>query len=227
MDESHPLFSLMLSQSQFMGPTEQLEETLKPMPSQYAIKPGDKCLAATANTMLEEDFTLMEVLEPDSHPELFPDWEERSGWGSHVLTQWFSVDCLEGDIGWFSRVKLIPITEEQYAECELWRTGDFPDAPPKWIEEAFTSYTDSLAHLAPDSIPVLVTCPKCQGREVELHTLGKKRSLSRAGELKRGDKTVYVPLNNPEESTEWAAHLLCKSCGAIAQLEDEEWELPQ
>ena len=131
------------------------------MPEQYAIKPGDKCLAATANTLLaEEDFTVMEILEPDSHTELFPDWEDRSGvsatamgLGSHVLAHWFSVDFPEGDLGWFARVKLIPITDEQYAQVDGWRGGDWPPEVPQWIEEAFTRYTDAMSHPGPAHHP--------------------------------------------------------------------------
>ena len=235
--EGHPMFAILLGSSQFAGPSEQMEDDLKPMPEQYAIKPGDKCLAATANTLLEEDFTVMEILEPDSHTELFPDWEDRSGvsatamgLGSHVLAHWFSVDFPEGDLGWFARVKLIPITDEQYAQVDGWRGGDWPPEVPVWIEEAFTRYTDAMSHLAPHTIPVLVTCEKCHGREVALHITGRKRFEARAGQVKKDDdKIVYVPLNTPEENLQWSAHLTCLNpdCRASATLEDEEWDLPR
>jgi hypothetical protein len=229
--EGHPLFSIMLSQSQFVGPGEALNENMDPLPEQFDIKPGDKCLAATANTMLEEDFTVLAVIEPDSRPEDFPNWEDRvtgleTGSSPHVLAEWFSTGYPVGDIGWFPRLKLIKITEEQYQEAVTWRTEGFPDVPPKWIEETFTRYTDSIAHLAPETVPVLVRCEKCGARDVEIHISGRKRFSARAGELKRNEKTVYIPINDSDENLHWSAHLLCKNCGSTAVLEDDDWDLP-
>lgn len=230
--EGNPIYAMLLGQSQFVGPSEQLEDTLEPIPAQYEIGPGNKCLAATANTMLEEDFTVLEVLEPDSRPDLFEDWEQRAGGlakgGSHVLAQWFSVDHPEGDIGWFPRTKLIQITEESFAAANTWRTEGFPEHPPKWIEEAFTSYTDAVSHMAPETIPVLVTCgnPNCESREVDLHITGRKHYSGRAGQVTKDGKTIYIPLNEPEAGLTWRAHLVCNGCKSTKVLEEKEWELP-
>ena len=231
-EEGNPMFAMLLDQSRFTGPSEQLEEAMEPLPAQYAIGPGDKCLTATANTMLEEDFTVLEVLEPDSRPDLYEDWEDRAGGlargGSHVLAKWFSVDHPEGDIGWFPRVKLIQISDESYAEAINWQAEGFPERPPQWIEDAFTTYTDAVAPMAPETIPVLVTCPNpdCGSREVQLHITGRKHFVGRAGQVTRNGKTVYLPVNEPDGSLLWRAHLLCTECKSSKVLENEEWDLP-
>ena len=229
MTEGNPILTLLLHQSQFLGPAQDLEENLNPLDFQFGIGPGDKCLMATSNIPVEEDFTLMEIIDHEKYTELYPDWEERFQMNRHVLARFFSLEDPEGAIGWFARVKLIPITEEQFAETEAWRVDGWPNDVPEWVTEGFTRYTDALAERAPTLIPVLVTCGNqdCQGRDVHLHISGRRRFDARAGEIQRDGKTVYVPVNDPGGDTTWAAHLMCTDCGATASLEDEEWDMPQ
>lgn len=228
MTEGNPILAMLLHSSGFLGPALDHEENLKPLPRQFDLGIGDKCLVATANTPLEEDFTVLEILDPEEHAKTFPNWEERWGLNRHVLAKYFSLEDQEGDIGWFARVKLVPITDEQYEEASTWRLGEFPDEVPEWITEAFTAYTDELSKLDPAVIPVLVTCPnaQCGSREVHLHVLAQKKFDVRAGEVQREGKTLYVPTNDPAVEEKWVAHLKCVTCGATAELEESDWELP-
>lgn len=235
MPDGHPQLVMMLNQLQFLGPTEVLQKNMKPLPMQYGIKPGDKCLMATGNTMVESDFTVVSVIEPDSHPDLFPDWPVRvegveGESGPHVLGEWFSTSTPEGDLGWFSRMKLIPIAEEHYAAVQGWRDASiFPEERVGWIEDAYSSYTDQFSQLDSGIFPTLVTCGACGSRNVELHIVGKKIVTARAGQLQRKGKTVYVPVNDPVVDYAWLSHLICQNedCKATKALEEEDWDLPE
>lgn len=226
MTEDNPILSMLLHANHFVGPGAEVDENMEPLPSQYAMGIGDKALLANANTPLEEDFTLLEIIDPEPHAGIYPDWEERWGMNRHVLAQYFSFDDPEGGVGWFPRVKLLPLSEERYAEALVWKTEGFPIAAPDWVEEMFTAYTDQISSQDPGLIPVLVTCGNCGSRNVHLHVQAMRRWDGRAGQVIKDGEIRYIPVNEPDVETDWSGHLKCMDCKAAGELDNDDWDLP-
>jgi hypothetical protein len=173
--------------------------------------------------MVEQDFTLLKLLDPEEHKDAFPNWEERLQ-RSYVLCEWLSNDDPEGDIGWFSRVKLVEITEEQYAEVKTWiREDALPDEPPDWLDEAYALYTERLSKMAPDDVTVNVLCGECGSRKVEIHIYHAIRKAAPAGQVEKDGKTVFLPMGHRGSSDCVAQiHLHCQDCNARRDLDDDE-----
>jgi hypothetical protein len=225
MADSHPLMALLLDQNSFVGASEMVEEEIMPLDEQLNFGVGDVAIAATANTMLERDFVIVRMLDAEKYTKTFPDWEERL-LNSFVLCKYFSRNDPEDSIGWFSRLKLLPITSYRYREARTWLKKGFPNEIPDWAYEVFQAFADRLSVNAPEVIPKAVTCPECGGRHVGLKVVRRVTYEGRAGVLVIDGKEHYVPLNDPEEDSSHTAKLFCKDCRAEATLSDGEWQLP-
>lgn len=219
---------VVLAKSNLIAEGLAIDETVKPFPAQYAMGPGDVALVSGNNSMIDHDFTCVRLLEPEEHKDAFPDWETRLQ-NSYVLCRWNSAEEPDGDIGWFSRVKLIQISLEHYTQIIAWlsdKENGLPDHPPEWLQEYYNEYTDALARSSPGMMPTRVSCAKCGGRDVELHAIHSTRIAASAGEVVTNGKTTYVPLS-PETECETEAHLHCRTCNARGDLSDDEWDTHQ
>ena len=225
MADSHPLMALLLDQSSFVGSSEMVEEEIMPLDEQLNFGVGDVAIAATANTMLERDFVVVKMLDAEKYAKTFPDWEERL-LSSFVLCKYFSRNDPQDSIGWFSRLKLLPITAYRYREARTWLKKGFPTEIPDWAYEVFQAFADRLSVNAPEVIPKSVTCPHCGSRQVGLKVVRRVTYTGRAGVLRIDDVEHYVPLNDPEEDSTHSATLICSNCRAEAILSDGEWQLP-
>lgn len=215
---------LILAKSQVVG-ERNMDEDLKPFSAQFDLAPGDKAIVSTAESMIDKDFTAVEILNPEAYAATFPDWEERFQ-KSYVLCQWNSEADQTGDIGWFARVKLIGVTEEHYSEIQSWvAEANFPESPPDWLNGYYNEYTDSLAEVSPGSVPVTPTCPECGARDIQLHAVHMHRLSAQAGKITRDGRTVYTARSDPSRDTVSEAHLHCMTCNAMGDLDDDEWEL--
>jgi len=232
MSDPHPIMAILLAQSSFVGEGIDVEAEIEPLPEQVAFGPGDAAILATAKTQLESDFAILKGLDPSEHAEEFPDWEERMygvntvGQSSFVLCEHFSADDPNITIGWFPRVKLMPITAEWYAVALKWLDDGFPEEVPDWVHEYYVSYTDALSKKAPERVPQTVVCPNCEGREVELVVTRRLKYHGHAGVLTHEGEERYITIAEPHVDDSHVAQLRCTNCRSVAELVDEEWELP-
>lgn len=232
MTEPHPLMAMLLHQNSFVGEGIAVEAEIEPLPEQLAFGPGDCAVLASAATPLERDFALLKAVDPEQHKELFPDWEERllgvnnAGQGSFVLCEHFSGEDPEISLGWFSRVKIMPISTERYDEALRWMSDGFPSELPAWVHEYYQDYTDLLSERAPERIPHTVTCPECGSREVELNVSRRLVYHGHAGQLIKDGHERFITISEPQVDDSHVAILQCTNCHATASLTDEEWELP-
>jgi hypothetical protein len=221
--KTHPLMALLLEQNSFVGSAETVENEIMPLDSQLNLKPGDAALLAAANTPLERDFGIVQVIDPEKHAEEFPDWEERL-LNSYLLCRHFSKDDPEITTGWFSRLKLLPIKNYRWREARTWLKKGFPDEPPGWCGDVYRHHTDQLALQAPTVVPRLTECPHCHGRKVHLHVERTMVYDSLSGVVKDPDGSdKYVNVTEPEESSSHVAKLICQDCGSEATMTDDEW----
>jgi len=223
--DPHPIMAIMLAASSFVGQAAEVEDEILPLPEQFAFGPGDAGLMASANIPLEHDFAVLRGIDPEKHVETFPDWEERV-LKSFVLCEHFSRDDPEISIGWFSRLKVMPISTYRYRQARKWLKDGFPEEIPAWAHQYYLKYTDGLAAHAPDRVPKVVVCPNCSSREVELRVSRRIVYSGRVGTLHKEGTELYVPVSEPTVEDTHYAQLHCTDCNSTADLEDPEWELP-
>lgn len=222
----HPMMMMLLEQSTFVGPSETVEDEITPLDDQLNLVPGNKCIAAAANTMLEQEFTFMEILDAEEYAEQFPDWYERVTVKIHVLCRYYSQTDPEGTLGWFARLKLLPISEEHFEVMKGWLEDEFPDDLPEWVRDYYSGYTDELNKQAPHRVPTLTTCPYCHERKVEIRVINKITYRGLCGELTIEGHLLHVPVNDMQEQHEHTASLHCTNCGKHATMSDDEWRIP-
>jgi len=215
---------LALAQSGLVADAKDLDENLKPSPDQYAIKPGDVAMLAGSTAKVDQDFTVVKILDASEFAGTYPDWETRLQ-NSYVLCQWNSASDPEGDIGWISRVKLVEIEQEQYDQIRVWIDSEDgpPDQVPSWVTEAYNRYIERLSDTTPGAIPKPATCGLCGSRNVEIHAVHMVTLSATAGVLTKDGKTTYTIIGSDERSCEHAAHLHCNDCNAHGTLSDEEF----
>ena len=232
MTDSHPLMALLLNQNSFVGQGIEVEAEIEPLPEQLIFGPGSVAILATASTTLERDFAILKGLDPEKHAETFPDWEERmlgvnnAGQGSFVLCEHFSAEDPLVTIGWFSRVKLMPISQDRYEETRGWIDDGFPPQVPQWVQDYYQTYTDALSERAPQRVPHTVECPECKGRNVELNVSRRVVYRGHAGVLRDKGKERYITLNDTDTTENHVAVLQCLDCHSTATLTDPEWDIP-
>lgn len=222
MNDAHPLMQMMFQDSSFVGPAESVENEILPQPDQLSFGPGDTGIMAMSNTELEQDFVVVRGADPAKYADQFPDWESR---GFHVLCHVFSRSDPELRLGWYSRLKLMRISQYRYRETRKWIKDGWPDILPKWVEETYIKFTDAMSGAAPDTIPRIVTCPYCQGRDVILEVHRRVSYQSKVGVLVHDGVEHYVSVSNVEENSAHNAQLRCQDCLARADLSDDEWHL--
>lgn len=234
MTEPNPIMMIMLQANSFVGGSESVDH-LRPLPQQLAFGPGDAALLAASDTPLERDFGVLRCVDPSKHAETWPDWEDRvlglnasEGQGSFVLCEHFSRDDPTISLGWFSRLKILPISTYRYRQTRSWLKQGFPQELPDWAAKVYQDFTDELSQFVPDRVPRSVVCPNCGKREVDLKISRRIVYHGRAGMLIHEGKERFVPIQDPQIDDSHVAQLICTNpeCRTPAELEDDEWQLP-
>ena len=225
VNEPHPLMALLLDQNSFVGQSIDVENQIMPLDEQLSFGPGDTAILAGSNIPLEQDFSVVRGMDPEEHAETFPDWEDRL-LNSYVLCEHFSRADPDISLGWFSRLKLMPIPAERYEEAVMWLQIGFPNKMPDWADEVYHKYTAQLSERAPDVVPLQVTCPNCHEHSVELLVVRRIEYRMKAGQVQHEGETKYVPLHPPDEEGSHSARLHCTKCDSTAELDDDEWIMP-
>lgn len=225
MSEMNPLMAMLLGQASFVGPSEAVEDEVQPIDAQYRFGPGDAAILAQANTPLEHDFVVVKCLDASKYSETYPDWEERL-MNSFVLCEVFTRSDPNISYGWISRLKLMPVSNYRYRQMRKWLKEGFPPDLPEWVHEYHNKYTDELAKQAPHVVPRTMTCPNCNGLNVNLVVTRTLTYSAKAGSLLHDDVDKIVPISDVDEESEHVAKLRCQDCNSLADLEDSEWVLP-
>jgi hypothetical protein len=222
---AHPLMVMLFGQQSFVGDAEKVENEIMPLEEQLAFDVGDCAIIAQANTQLENDLVFVQMLSAIDHQDTFPDWADRE-MNSFVLCEYFSAGDKEFNIGWFSRLKLLPIKKYRYKQARGWRKNGFPNEMPEWIMANHEKYTEQLSKHSPETVPRVSHCPNCQSTDVEIVVIRKLEYRGRVGVLTIDGHEFYVPVTDPVETSTHIARLHCKGCDSKADLADDEWQLP-
>jgi hypothetical protein len=214
---------LMVGSSPFSQHAQHADQQIRPFLSQYDMGVGDTAIMASTHSIVDKELIVLKLIDPKEYVSEYPDWEKRME-NSFVLCEWIGRHNREGATGWFSRVKLIQITFEQYEEAKGWiqEPKTQPETPPDWVDKAFEVYTDHLAVHAPDSVPKRVTCGNCGGRDVQLHALSNMRFAAYVGEVTVNGETRYVMISDKQDAHQVDAHLHCDDCGHRASIDPGE-----
>lgn len=201
-------------------------DVINPAVEQYNLGPNDLCVIAEGDVEAadEQMFDLVELLDPAEFAGEFPDWEERV-MNSYVLGNWYGEENEEGQLGWFPRVKLMKIDQDQW--IKFWQHnfgGVRLDIPSGWITQRFSELVIGLADANPDlDFPRPIQCMECGGLTVfiELRTTRMVRSQAGAfhGQTDKDPNHLYGISNvNDDRDAVW--HLWCCSC-------DYRMEIPE
>lgn len=222
-DHHHPVNAAMAFALSKVNLTGNLAESdgMKPAPSQYALKPGHKCVVAGSGARIDREFEVCEILDPAEYAAEYPDWTERIQ-RSYMLCRYNTSEDPLGDTGWFARVKLVQITDEQYQEIMGWVEGTWPDSPPDWLNEAYDKYDQALADADPDRVPIGVKCENCGHEPVGFIMMHHVHAAATAGMLKEHGKKVYVAMDDMGVDAHIATKLYCDSCEWIKDLNDDD-----
>ena len=213
----NPLLMMALARSHFR--TNETEPDLKPAQEQFGLRPGDVCLMAGTHSDVDDDFTVVKLLDPTLYVDQFPDWQYRVEMGDVVLGLWHSHKDGEGNIGWFKRVKLVPIEQDQYEQVVGWLSkGELPEDPPAWVNQAYNRYNGLLAGASPGLVPTASKCPKCGEQELRIKIKHTTEVVVRAGDLEIDGKSGYVALSEPDRDCSTKASIYCESCHVSADV---------
>lgn len=203
---------------------------LHPSLVQYEIKPGQQAVMVTTNNELDDDFTLLTVLDPSDYLTQFPDGKAR--WERNWrLCEWHSNDDPEGDIGWFQLGRIIPL-ERQDQYDDLFKAavlGDNKDldGAPQWLHDIYADYLEGLNQVDPGQVFIPVECGECGSKKVELHM--RKTALAavpvgyKEKTLPNGDKRIeYGMIRSPQTTGTFEAHLHCQDCEHRGVFSEEE-----
>jgi len=200
-------------------------DSLKPTQAQYALTVGDKGIIAGSASDLDDDLTLIEVLDPEQHKDEYPDWADRLQ-NSYLLCRWVSHHDPVGDHGWFSRVKIIKVSDEHFEVLRGWATEhNWPKEIPDWLMSYYKEYTDSLADTNIAKVPKIAVCGLCGGNNVSLFFRATVEIVAQAGDLVDPDGeggTVSVPISEGESDGNMSVELYCTDCRGTRQLDRGE-----
>jgi hypothetical protein len=212
---------MMLQTIDALGTTERLDD-YRPNEKQFALKAGDYAIVAATSSGIDAEISIGQIVDAEG---LVPDWEERL-FKSYLPMKWYAKDDITGEIGWFSRVKLIPITEEQFKEVYGWITeSGFPDDYPEWLIRIYEDFTDALHQQQPENIPKRAICRLCGSKDTEIHAVHTTRIAVKAGEVDFKGEPRYVGISHPQGKCETEAHIHCRGCNGRGELNDAEYHL--
>lgn len=195
---------------------------------QLALGPGDPALAVGLHSELEGDMVAVRVLDPGVFASTFPDYQERLQRG-YALCLWSSSEDPLGDIGWFSRVRLIPVDEEKHATVSDWFENDtIPDDPPKWLQEIFNGYTGDIAVQAPDMVPRQLPCGECGEYKVTLYVGHTTMYRTPAGAIQQDNiPKIAAMMSDLSYKCETTAILYCEGCEAQVSVDTGDIRFPE
>jgi hypothetical protein len=212
MSDEHPIPRMMLMMSNVLGKMEEADSKIPPLEEQQALSEGDLAVIAFGSSPMEHDLVVAQLLNPEEYKTTYPDYETRL-LKDRALCRWQSIQDRAGDIGWFARAKLIPMNQEQYDLMLAWFDQDDHKQVPDWLDALYSSYTMKIHEQAPDKVPSVVQCTKCEGMNTELHTRELIKHKGRAGLLERDGKKQYHMISDPQHKSEKTVHIHCKDCG--------------
>jgi hypothetical protein len=76
--EFDPRMAVMLRQMDTTGMATAVTQ-LHPSLQQYELQPGQLAAMVTTDCALDEDFTLLKLLDPSEYAAQYPDWQARVG----------------------------------------------------------------------------------------------------------------------------------------------------
>lgn len=161
--------------------TFDLARAYRPGETQNAIQVGDLALTFTTPTLKDSagDPILLQVLDASEHADEFPDWEERFKLNDYVLCQATApVDeagVQQNYMGWFARINLLPITQEQAAEVSEWlKSGEKPDSVA-WLVKTLRQCLREIDTVNDNFLPDPKRCEKCGSDAVVADVMQIKR----------------------------------------------------
>ena len=227
--EFNPQMAVMLREMDTTGMAND-HKVLHPSLEQYEMQPGQRAAMVTTDCALDEDFTLLTLLDPSEYAIQYPDWEARVG-RDYRLCAWRSALDKEGTIGWFQLGRIIPLdTEEHYAELLQTAILDPDDqGAPQWLNDIYGDYLEGLQQVDPDQVYAPVECNQCQSKNVELHVkktiVGTGMVGSKEKIMPNGDRIMeFGVIRAPHVAEHVEAHLHCNDCEYRGNFNDAEIE---
>lgn len=220
----NPALAFALGQ---MNITKEMMETdeIKPSPAQYSLKPGDKAVIAGTRAKLDSEFEVVEILDSSEYAAEYPDWADRLQ-RSYMLCHYITFDDPMGQTGWFARVKLIQINDEQYQELKGWCEDEEsrpPDGPPDWLKEVYDKFTKTIIGIQTGgSVPEIYQCEACGHEPIGLIMMHHTHGAAAAGVMTLDGEQVFVSMDDGHVDCHLSARLYCGECEWTRDLTEDE-----
>lgn len=223
-DDFNPMVGMSLAKMDVITTIIQTDE-IRPIPAQFNMGPGTTAVVASSISGDDESLTVAKILDPEEYKDRYPDFGDRL-LNSYVLCKYHEAPPFnepDGSVGWFSRVKLIELPEEHYAEILGFIEKDvFPPSPPSWLSEAYDKFNVELSAVSPDTVPAPIRCPNCGKYDVNLHIEHVVSLVTDVGILTREGEQAMVPTGDHDHSCMSTAKLVCTKCKWHADVETKD-----
>ena len=227
-DSSKIMMMQAAVENTLLGGVHRMETTIKPFAEQYNLQPNDYALVISSQARMDDYFCLAQVVDIENYKKEFPDWHQRMTEMPYMLCKWWSFDYKTEELGWFSRVKLAPISPERAEEVKNWfiEHGSYRTMasknPPDWLTEVYDDYAKKLATNAPDAVPTPVACGKCESTDTYIHGSASTKIVVKAGQLIRDGEEHFARAGEAHYQRTAEFHLHCGQCGSVAEIDNNK-----
>lgn len=205
---------------------ERIANEVMPNEEQLSLGEGDTTIISSEDDAHSStEFQVLKIMDPSEHADDFPDWEERL-FNSYVFGQWYDADNLVGEYGWFPRVNLIKINDEQWDRVmNHIAKKERMTYPEVWLIERYNHTIVGLAKANPGSFPVPMTCGECGRLTVTLDITGTKKKSYTVGTFTDNtdrDPQGFYSCSSSYVEEDFVGQLHCLGCGFKLQMNLEE-----
>lgn len=197
-------------------------DEVRPTDAQLNINVGDYVSVVGVEGEPNDGFAILgQVIDPARYSSEYPDWADRLH-NSYLLLDYIMGQSEMVSRGWFPRVKMIPLTEEQYGIYREWSLkGEMPERPPEWLVQSYIDNIKGLNDVNPTFMPFPSKCIKCESDAVYLYTTDYTQSVHFAGEiddaspehLKQSFAYGTYSIAGYSYNSKRTSHMVCTSCG--------------
>lgn len=219
---------ILSKETKHSGHEPELTKKIQASEVQRMIGPGDRCTYTSGLEQIEvPGITLIEVQDPSAYAGSFPDWEEQLYNGYVLGKYWSTHEHEEENLGWFSRIGLIPLPEDWMWD-EYWKymlDGTLPADPPEWLVQTTIAMIQGVSEANNKMMPSPAHCINCGSTTVLLVTEETSVGKYYVGHLdhKNSDEdpaTVYHTYAHHGIQLERKARVHCLACEFVDDIRD-------
>lgn len=233
-----PTSHVMYEQLQRMSiaPTTTIASQTVPLLEQTNLGPGAWATMLSTSQMVEDDTTVVQILDHLVYESMFPDYQARllKNW---VMCKWASHHDHEREpeitwhLGWVERGRLVPLAEEEAQQLldMIVAAGATVEGElgvlPSWLFRRYDQFVDRMNRAAPTVVGRSAVCGNCGSKDVELHGRSVTYLATKAGVKEIDGKDTYINASPVVADKQRQMHLHCQGCDHKLYIDPGEYHL--